>query len=153
MEPVFTAMGEAAGLAAHVALRDGVPGREVNVAQVQHLIHESGGKTIYLSDVERDSPHFRAAQYFGTRGYFHGLVDVANLQHQPLGARYRAVYAFQEADLDQPITESLAKRWIAALDKPEDRRAALSMPGLKPDGVVTRGVFLDRLYQLVGIGN
>jgi FAD dependent oxidoreductase len=75
MEPTWTALGQAAGIAAALSLRHGVEARAVNVPELQRRLHARGAKTIYISDVEADSPYFRAAQYFGLRGFLHDLID------------------------------------------------------------------------------
>ena len=69
MEPVFMALGEAAGIAAHVALRKGTPVRTINVAELQHLLVVRGGVITLLNDVPFNHPGFAAFQWLGARGF------------------------------------------------------------------------------------
>jgi hypothetical protein len=69
MEPVFMALGEAAGLAADVALRQGTLVREIRVADLQHLLVGRGGVITLLNDMPFDHPAFPAFQWLGARGF------------------------------------------------------------------------------------
>lgn len=68
MEPVFMALGEASGLAAHLAVRRGVPVRHAPVAELQRLLVEAGGVITFYDDLPFGSPHFAAFQWLGARG-------------------------------------------------------------------------------------
>ena len=68
MEPVFMALGEAAGIAAHVALKRGITVRTIRVAELQHLLVGRGGVITLLNDVPFDHPAFAAFQWLGARG-------------------------------------------------------------------------------------
>lgn len=99
-EPLWTALGQAAGIAAAQALKNEIELREVNVKNLQLRLHELGTLTIYVSDLgvltnvlrpdwERPSdsfqiwlnqtpainPLFKPIQFFGTYGFFHHLID------------------------------------------------------------------------------
>lgn len=68
MEPVFVALGEAAGIAAHVAIQRGVPVRRVPLGELQQLLVSRGGVITYYGDLKFDSPSFAAFQWLGARG-------------------------------------------------------------------------------------
>jgi hypothetical protein len=51
MEPVWTALGQAAGLAAAQAIEANKQLREIDVTQLQQTLHEKGALTFYTSDV------------------------------------------------------------------------------------------------------
>lgn len=51
LEPTWSALGQAAGLAAHLSLKNKVPAPKVNMAELQALLLKRGGKLIYVSDV------------------------------------------------------------------------------------------------------
>ena len=64
------AMGEAAGAAAHLALRDGRQPRAIDVEALQRLLVARGQVLTYFKDVDHKHPAFAAMQYFGTKGFF-----------------------------------------------------------------------------------
>ena len=150
MEPTFTAMGQAAGIAAHLALEAGGRARDVRVPQLQRILHRRGAKTVYVSDVDTDSPLFEAVQHFGTRGFFHQLADLREITWQPLKPRVdtQHTWAVPYHDLkpDQPLEAELARSWLklAGCPSAEAAPAALRVAGL------TRGQFLQILYSLGG---
>ncbi|MEX2577497.1 MAG: FAD-dependent oxidoreductase [Verrucomicrobiales bacterium] len=99
MEPTWMGLGQAAGVAAALSLKSGKPLDEVDVDSLQLRLHELGAKTVYVSDlgearevhrpgwdnpdttfpvhltyVPPRDPHFRAIQFLGTKGFFHGLI-------------------------------------------------------------------------------
>jgi hypothetical protein len=68
MEPVFLALGEACGVAAHLALRDGQALRSIPVAELQHLLVDRGAVITHYDDLPFDHPAFAAFQWLGARG-------------------------------------------------------------------------------------
>jgi hypothetical protein len=70
LEPTWSALGHAAGLAAHLAVAGNSTPAAVAVSRLQALLHQTGAATIYFSDVPPSHPLFHVAQYFGTRGFF-----------------------------------------------------------------------------------
>ena len=68
MEPVFMALGEASGIAAHLAIQRDVPVRRVPVAELQRLLVERGGVITFYDDLPFDHPAFAAFQWLGARG-------------------------------------------------------------------------------------
>ena len=68
MEPVFMALGEACGVAAHLALRDGIPPRSIPVPELQYLLVGRGGVITHYDDLPLDHPAFAALQWLGARG-------------------------------------------------------------------------------------
>lgn len=67
MEPVFMALGEAAGIAAHLSIRGGVPVASVPVDRLQRQLVERGGVITYYGDLPFDHPAFAAMQWLGAR--------------------------------------------------------------------------------------
>jgi len=167
MEPAWTALGQAAGLAAAMVVQEKVEARRVDVARLQDRLHDAGAFTVYITDVfpARNVPrpawdppgHFtahvpewpslteysRAAQYFGTRGFFHLISPEV-----PGGASGRATgqwnigYAEHAVGFNEPIDAALAARWLHLADVPAGPRFAA-------DGRLTRGEFLNRLHAQV----
>ncbi len=67
MEPVFMSLGEAAGIAAHLAIEEDVDVRSVPVPQLQALLVEEAGVITFYEDLPFDHPAFAAMQWLGAR--------------------------------------------------------------------------------------
>jgi hypothetical protein len=152
LEPTYTAMGQAAGIAAHLALEAGAVARDVPPERIQEILHARGAKTVYVTDVEPGAPLFLAAQYFGTRGFFADLRDPRRVVYQGWQKRYSLQYAWampeHALEPEKPLDRALAGRWLARLPEGELRAKAAADPALRADGTLTRGAFLERLYRL-----
>jgi hypothetical protein len=68
MEPVFMALGEACGVAAHLSLRVGKSLRSIPVSELQHLLVARGSVITHYDDLPFDHPAFAAFQWLGARG-------------------------------------------------------------------------------------
>ena len=68
MEPVFMALGEVCGIAAHLAIRRGVDARRVPVPELQALLVERRGVITFYEDLPFTDPAFAAFQWLGARG-------------------------------------------------------------------------------------
>lgn len=71
MEPVFMALGEACGLAAHLAIENQTELRAIPVDRLQHGLVENGGTITYFEDLSPKSHFFPALQWLGARGFNH----------------------------------------------------------------------------------
>ena len=100
MEPVFMALGEAAGIAAQLAIARGVAPRRVPVEELQVLLVERRGVITFYEDLPFDDPSFAAFQYLGARG---------------LGVGYRA-------DKNTALTEGDAAQRLARIVDFEGRK-------------------------------
>ncbi|MDE2897018.1 MAG: FAD-dependent oxidoreductase, partial [Chloroflexota bacterium] len=98
MEPVWMALGEAAGTAAALALGRGVRVRDVPRGALQRALLDGGQVITYFEDVvpagfagyEQQAPGLsKAAQFWGARGFF----------------------SQSAARLDDPLTAGEAQRW------------------------------------------
>lgn len=169
MEPCWTALGQAAGVAAALSIREACELRELAVPKLQDRLWDLGAMTVYLSDLAPvaeiplpawdppgsfpaalhdwpvSTPGFKAAQYFGTRGLFHDLVDPKS----PSGERsvrvtgqWATAFPHHAIGFEEPIERPLAADWSAAV--------GVELAGdLIPDGQMTRRTFLQRLYDRV----
>jgi hypothetical protein len=72
MEPCWMALGEAAGEAAHLAIRDGVAVRSVNIDALQDALLEKHAVLMYFKDVKPGDADFAAVQKAGLRGELSG---------------------------------------------------------------------------------
>ncbi len=73
LEPIWTALGQAAGVAAELLLTDGA----VSVGKLQAELHRRGAMTFYVSDVARMSPLWEMVQRVGNLGFFEEPVEGA----------------------------------------------------------------------------
>jgi len=72
MEPCWMALGEAAGEAAHLALKGGVAMRSVNIEALQDALLEKGAVLMYFKDAKPGDADFAAVQKAGLRGEMTG---------------------------------------------------------------------------------
>jgi hypothetical protein len=70
MEPTWMAMGQAAGVAAHLSITEGKQPREVNVTKMQRILIAQGQVLTCFKDIDRSDQAYAALQFFGTRGFF-----------------------------------------------------------------------------------
>jgi hypothetical protein len=152
LEPIWMSLGQAAGHAAHLAIKRRDPVQTVNVSELQELRHAEGAATIYVSDVPETSPLFRAVQWFGTRGAFHGLAKPGEKgcgERGPnLVGQYYAAYPHHAANLNEPATAALIERWISLLPSNAAQAKARRDRRLQGAKLPTRGEALAILYQL-----
>jgi len=169
MEPAWTALGQAAGIAAAIAIREQCEPRRVDVPKLQRRLHEAGAFTVYVGDlfpireVPRPAwdqrPPFAAsvppwpsrsdfsvaAQYFGTRGFFHRFGSDAQRVERGLGnstGQWSILHPEHEVELSRPMDPGLTQRWLKAA-------GIRPSPQFEADGTLTRGEFLNRLYAVV----
>jgi hypothetical protein len=151
LEPTWTALGQAAGLATHLSLKNNLAYPDVEVANLQGLLHEKGAKTCYVSDIESDSPYFKASQYFGTKGFFHHLIDINTVSFQPasrtFGLQYFAAHPNHNLEPDKQLEQQLGMHWVSLL--PDDK-IKIEAEEILRSRTWSRGEFLNRLYDLMG---
>ncbi len=116
LEPIWSALGQAAGWAAHVALASSKPVQDIDVSTLQRRLHADRNATLYVSDVPPDSPAFAAVQWLGVRGGFHGLVSLATpAPARGIGGQYNEAFPDHAAGLDEPLTTELRAKWQSLL--------------------------------------
>jgi hypothetical protein len=123
MEPCWMALGEAAGTAAAVSIRDNVPLRKIDIARVQDALLGRGAVLIYFQDVAPWHPAWPALQRVALQGHFPGW----------------------QAQLTRPVTAARAAELAAALGKTppkvEEGKTTLgeALEGLGGRGAPVRG--------------
>ena len=132
MEPVFMALGEASGTAAHVAVQRKVPVRSVPVAQVQHLLVAHGAVITHYDDLPFDHPAFAAFQWLGARGLNLGYRAQPELKltrrggWERLGRVLQAEQRPWKQPSDAPDAPLLGKTSLSGWAKPACRRTTPS---------------------------
>lgn len=116
MEPVWMAMGQAAGNAAHIARQLFVEPRDVPVNRVQALLLNQGAVITTFNEMKVETPgvtenQWKALQFWGTRGFF---------------ASYDALPG-------KPITRGEAASWLMSAIRMGDFMAAFG-PFMKHNG-------------------
>lgn len=146
LEPTWSALGQAAGLAAHLSLKNGGNVTSVNVPELQSLLLKQKSKLIYISDIEAQSLYFEAAQYFGMKGFFHDLYPLADIQIKPRvihKLQYSDAMSYHNIEPEKNLDEALAKNWIKKLPTIHQAKATT----LYQSQSWKRGEFLKALYQ------
>ncbi|MGF1587154.1 MAG: FAD-dependent oxidoreductase [Bacteroidales bacterium] len=150
LEPTWTALGQAAGIATHLSLNYNLAYPEVDVAKLQGLLHHEGAKTCYISDIEFDSPYFKSSQFFGTRGFFHHIIDIDTVNFQParrtFGLQYFAAHPNHDLEPDKQLETELGMHWVSKLQCEEIK---LEAEALLRSRTWSRGGFLNRIYDLM----
>ncbi len=120
MEPCWMALGEAAGTAAAISIRDKVTPRKVEIRKLQENLLDHGAVLIYFRDASPGQKHYKALQMLALRGLF--PED-------------------WYAKLNDRIDEQTAAVWI--------EKAGVGVPEAYKPGITTRGEMLDTLYYKV----
>ncbi|MBL8177543.1 MAG: FAD-dependent oxidoreductase [Bryobacterales bacterium] len=125
LEPTWMALGQAAGVAAHLAIAADTQPRSVDVDQLQRTILDRNQVITFFRDIDSKDPHHASLQYFGTKGFF---LD----------------YYAKSKD---PIDIETAKRWwrIARKSEPPTKPIEHWFP-TQPR---TRGEFCTALYRTI----
>lgn len=152
LEPIWMALGQAAGVAARIAIEEKgerpVTVAAVPVPRVQRLLHAEGAATTYVADVPPGSPSFAAVQWIGARGGLHGLVPAGKepgRRGRNIEGQYYEAFPGHAFEPDRPVDDALLQRWIARLD---EAPAAEARRTLEVDGRLTRGEAAARLFAL-----
>lgn len=142
LEPIWISLGQAAGLAATMAIDDLVPVQYVEIKPLQRRLHQQGSATIYVGDVPPSHADFQAVQWLGQSGGFHGLLA---RQKQPgergkfIQSQYFEKFLGHDIQLDERLTDETKARWLRLVknEKIESERFEQAM---------TRGEFIQRAW-------
>lgn len=149
LEPTWMALGQAAATAAHLALKERVAVRRVNVPALQRELLQAGQVLTFFRDIDRASPDYAALQFFGTLGFFPDYLAHAGKRVARATARDWLARALGASG------ETLARVIPAAGELTRDDVRALAQAARWPvdAGVVspwvTRGEFCRLLYQIL----
>ncbi len=153
-EPVWMALGEAAGHIAHLANVRKRSVHRVSLAAVQRRLHTTGAATLYVSDVPPGHPDFEAVQWWGSIGGFHGLKSPPedgqnrNVRGAPLplddGAPFFKAFPSHGASPEAVLDTQLGARWALVAQAAGVESGRLP----RPDGMLTRGAWIRAAYKV-----
>jgi hypothetical protein len=142
LEPIWMALGGAAGHAADMALALNVAVQQVDVEALQKRIWSHGGATIHVSDVPPGHSDFTAVQWWGGLGGLHGLEPAPikpGTRGKHVVSQYFEAFPGHAARLNLRLDDELRKRW-AALAK--EHRLFV------PTGSTTRGDWIREIFSV-----
>ncbi len=82
LQPVVLQIGEAAGIVAALAVKQGIEPREVSVREVQREVLAGGGYLLPFLDLPAADPHFGAIQRVGVTGIIEGVGMTVGWENQ-----------------------------------------------------------------------
>ncbi len=129
LEPIWTSLGQAAGVAAHLALEHRSAVQDIAVADIQRLLHAAGSATIYVSDVPPGDADFAAVQWWGTQGGLHGLHPPGQKpgQRGPLiTSQYYEAFPGHTVEVDRPLDDPTREHWMQLAESLGLKQATLS---------------------------
>jgi hypothetical protein len=159
LEPTWMNIAESAGFAAVMAVRSGKAPAEISPDALQRKLVEARVMVSFFNDVDVTSaePWVPAAQYFGTKGFFH---DYDARLGEPLKAGVGKVWAEGFAKLQQgrldanALARSVAQGDDGGAAMTEADFAALLPPSaetrsLKSSTAITRGAAIHLMFSLL----
>lgn len=124
MEPMWMGVGQAAGTAAALAIASNTELRDVSVDELQKRLLENNQILTYFDDLDPQDKAHKAAQYWGTKGFFDSY----------------------KADLHQPISGELANKWLRIFAKTIGSESIATVPNTDQ---VNKDAFIESLKLLV----
>jgi hypothetical protein len=121
MEPVYMALGQAAGVAAAMAVTQKAPVRGIDVRDLQRRLVADSAAIAYFEDLPLDSPDSAPLQYLAVNGWQPGYQSEAimKLTTTEAAPRLQRFLANRSIDWrspaiirDEPLTESTFLAWL-----------------------------------------
>lgn len=143
LEPIWMAMGQAAGVAARIACERKCSVHRVPVPQIQSLLHKAGAATIYFADVLPGHPDFAMVQWWGTAGGFHGLAPAPakpGERGKNIHGQYFEAFPGHAAELEKPMDAALTNHWSSLAVK-------LGLKAPETRGGMTRADWLREVWK------
>lgn len=148
LEPIWMSLGQAAGVAARVAVAEKTSPASLAVPKLQSLLHAEGAGTIYVSDVLPGAPLFAAVQWIAARGGLHGLSAPEKeygTRGKNIEGQYYEAFPGHAFEAEEMIDGHQLERWISFL--PEAKRQAAAE--LTTQEHLTRGDAAAAIYKLI----
>jgi hypothetical protein len=154
LEPAWMQLGESAGFAAALAVKNQTTPAELNLDLLLRALVRNRVMVSFFNDadVASDEPSVPAVQYFGTKGFFH---DYNARTGEPLKHATGKVWAEAFAKLKDGDPNEVARAVAATeVDNSKPMTAAefaALIPGasVKADAVLTRGEALRLLFSML----
>ncbi len=147
LEPIWMSMGQAAGEAIGIALKNASPLHEISAAEIRERLHASGTATIYTSDVSEESPDFAAVQWWGSLGGFIPLDRTRDDEPADYGQRgkqligqYHAAFPNHTVELEQPLSDVVRRQWNSLAKK-------MGLESPPPSDTRTRGDYIRVIWD------
>lgn len=163
LEPVWMALGQAAGVAAHLALVSSprpISVRSVPIDRLQRLLLRQGQVIAFFTDLPSpESEEFAAVQFFAVRGFF-DTYEAQTREQLDKSTAQKMLHRFAElkrlplphafGTANEAPTQGDIVRWLSALLNlsPEALRQRCGLSAFRPDEPVTRGQLCVWLYRL-----
>ena len=146
MEPTWTALGQAAGLAAALSVQSDQNPHEIDITELQRKLHQRGAYTFYTSDVTPESPYFEAIQFLGNRGLFQDMYPVDKMPKRKFVklsdmAQWTEAYPLHDVKPEITMDNAMAEKWMKKLNI-ENQNLLNNAPEM------TRGDFLNELCNI-----
>lgn len=160
MEPVRMSLGQAAAVAASIALERGVSLRQVPVEDVQAELASQGQALLYFADLAGTHVAFEAVQRLAARGALDGYADLRVGADDPLSraaaAKLSVVALAMPLDTSggQPFSDVPPDHWAYPFITTLARRGVVSGYGdgtYGPEDVVTRGQLSKLVVLTAGL--
>lgn len=151
LEPIWSALGQAAGHAAHLALqqKDAADVRKLDVPALQRLLHSDRSATIYTADIPPDHPDFAAVQWWGSIGGLHGLAPkpAGRLLGKQIEGQHSEGWLNHAVELARPLDSALASRWSDIA-----KTAGIPADRLQVKEGATRGEWIRAAFAAANVG-
>ena len=134
LQPVVMQIGEAAGIVAALASKQGIEPREVAVREVQREVLNGGGYLLPFLDLPATDPHFKAMQRIGVTGIIEGVGMTVGWENQSwfraeetisLGELMKGLQPFLQSDEAEAIVEPTNTK-LATLNDLQPKIGAVS---------------------------
>ncbi len=165
LEPTWVSLGQAAGVAAHLAIEHGVEPRDVDVDELQRILLSQRQVLTYFKDVPKDHPQFEALHYLGTKGFFDNYNARPDdpFKYDESGAWARRVIELAGGDpgvalpdepgesLSKPDMERLLAIIVDAIGLPQDKAATIAVPEPDETRAMSRGQACGVFYDVLSV--
>lgn len=155
MEPLFMALGQAAGVAAHLAIAQDVELEHLPIDELQMALVERGAVVTHYDDLPFSHPSFAALQFLGARGLngdYQATPDLKLTRQwgwiklKRILDRMQIPCTVPEDLSEEPLKASDVIAWLDKLDWPVPAHAADAMAN-RP---LTVAQFAELVYRAYG---
>ena len=145
-EPIWVALGQAAGHACRIARETRQTFQALPVAKLQSRLHTAGAATVYVSDVPPGHADFAAVQWWGTAGGLHGLAPQPEKPGQRgalITGQYFEAFPGHAAEPDRVLDGQTDSRWRGLA-----KQFGIDVEALPAaDGKATRGDWIRKAWM------